>query len=127
VEGVGQASIVRPLAKLSMTGTGTCGDCHSGTHQPFAEEWAQSGHATINVSRASNASCSGCHEGRKALERWGVVGNYAEKSDPTAYVSTSCTVCHNPHGSGNPAQLRFPVTSTDPEQNLCIKCHLNRA
>lgn len=36
-------------------------------------------------------------------------------------------MCHNPHGSANPAQLRFPVTSQDPEQNLCIKCHLNRA
>ena len=126
VEGVGQASLVRPLAKLSMTGTGTCGDCHSGTHQPFAEEWALSGHARLSTSRASNPSCWGCHEGRRALEKWGENANFVEKADPLAYVSTSCSVCHNPHGSDNPAQLRFPITSTDPEQNLCIKCHLNR-
>lgn len=127
VEGVGKATLIRPLAKLSMNGAGTCGDCHSGTHQPFAEEWKLSGHAKLDTARASNASCAGCHEGRKALERWGVVGNFVEKATPTNYVSTSCTVCHNPHGSANPAQLRFPVTSPDPEQNLCIKCHLNRA
>ncbi|MEQ1690126.1 MAG: cytochrome c3 family protein [Gemmatimonas sp.] len=127
VEGVGQGSVVRPLAKLSMTGTGTCGDCHSGTHQPFAEEWASSGHANLSASRATNPSCWGCHEGRHALERWGVEGNFVEKADPAATVATTCSICHNPHGSSNPSQLRFPVTSTDPEQNLCIKCHLNRA
>ncbi len=127
VEGVGKGTLIRPLAKLGVNGTGTCADCHSGTHQPFAEEWKQSGHATLDTARASNASCAGCHEGRKALERWGVRGNYAEKATPTAYISTTCTVCHDPHGSSNPAQLRFPVTAADPEQNLCIKCHLNRA
>src|SRR5512134_2364922 len=30
VEGVGQGSLVRPLAKLGVAGTGDCGDCHSG-------------------------------------------------------------------------------------------------
>jgi predicted CXXCH cytochrome family protein len=127
VEGVGQASIVRPLAKLSMNGKGNCGDCHSGTHQPFAEEWAASGHANLSVSRASNSSCWGCHEGRHVLERWGVKGNFQEKADAASYVNTSCAICHDPHGGPNPSQLRFPVTSQDPEQNLCIKCHLNRA
>jgi predicted CXXCH cytochrome family protein len=61
------------------------------------------------------------------LERWGVDANFVEKADPASYVSTTCQICHNPHGSSNPAQLRFPVTSQDPELNLCIKCHLNRA
>lgn len=127
VEGVGLGNLVRPLAKISMTGTGNCGDCHTGTHTPFLEEWKASRHASVNVSRASNAVCSGCHEGRKALERWGVDVNFVEKANATDYQPTTCAVCHNPHGSGNPSQLRFPVTSQDPDQNLCMKCHIRRA
>ena len=126
VEGVGQANLIRPLARLSMSGTGNCGDCHSGTHQPFAEEWAASGHANVSASRAANASCSGCHDGRKALARWGVDDNYAERDSATAYQPTTCAVCHAPHGSANPKQLRFAVTSADPEQNLCMQCHMRR-
>lgn len=126
VEGVGQGSLVRPLAKLSMDGPGDCGDCHSGAHQPFAEEWGASGHANVSASRASNPTCWGCHDGRKVLERWGEEANYVEKASATAYQPTTCAVCHNPHGSTNPSQLRFPVTSQDPEQNLCMKCHMRR-
>ncbi|MEX2177137.1 MAG: cytochrome c3 family protein [Gemmatimonadaceae bacterium] len=124
VEGVGQGSLVRPLAKLSMTGTGNCGDCHSGTHQPYAEEWAASRHANVSASRAANASCAGCHDGRKALAKWGVDDNYIERDDPTAYQATTCAVCHDPHAKNNPGQLRFAVTAADPEENLCIRCHL---
>lgn len=127
VEGVGQGQLVRPLAKLSMSGTGNCGDCHSGAHQPFAEEWAQSGHANVSASRAGNANCAGCHEGRAALARWGVDANYIERDVATAHQPTTCAVCHNPHGSPYSKQLRFPITSADPEQNLCIKCHLRTA
>jgi predicted CXXCH cytochrome family protein len=126
VEGVGQGSLTRPLASISMTGTGNCGDCHSGAHQPFAEEWKQSGHANVSESRASNVTCQGCHDGRKVLERWGVADNYKEKSVATAYQPTTCAVCHNPHGSDNPRQLRFSISSQDPEQNLCMQCHMRR-
>ena len=128
VEGVGQGMLIKPLAKLSMIGTGNCGDCHSGTHQPFVEEWRASRHATINASRVSNATCAGCHEGRAALLRWGVNVNFVEKDNPTDYQPVAaCAVCHDPHGSGNPSQLRYPVTSQDPDQNLCMKCHNRRS
>lgn len=129
VEGVGQGTIIRPLAKVSMTDSGDCGDCHSGAHQPFAEEWAASGHNKMEVSRASNVSsgCAGCHDGRKALERWGVDANYIERDLPTGYQATTCAVCHDPHGSPNSAQLRFSISSADPEQNLCMQCHMRRA
>ena len=128
VEGVGQGNLIRPLAKLSMTGTGNCGDCHTGTHTPFLEEWKASRHATISASRASNATCAGCHEGRAALLRWGVDVNFVEKANATDYQPVaSCGVCHDPHGSGNPSQLRFPVTSQDPDQNLCMQCHNRRS
>lgn len=32
-----------------------------------------------------------------------------------------CTICHNPHGSGNPAWLRKP------SWNLCVTCHAEKA
>lgn len=127
VRAVNQGQIVRPLAKVGMAGEGTCADCHSGAHHPFAEEWAASGHATIRANYAANASCASCHESRAALAAWGVTSNYLEKGEATAYQATaSCVACHDPHGSANPAQLRFPINSPDPAQNLCMKCHLRR-
>lgn len=128
VEGVGQGNITkRPLAHLAVNTVGSCKDCHSGSHQPFAEEWEASGHARVSASRAANPSCQRCHDGRKALASWGVTSNYAERDSTTSYQPTTCAVCHNPHGSSNPAQLRFSLTSIDPTENLCMRCHLNRA
>jgi len=129
IEGVGQGNItVRPLASVSMTGAGNCGDCHSGAHQPFAEEWKDSQHGDVPTgTHATNTTCIGCHEGRGALARFGVTSNYKEKGTATAYQAITCAVCHNPHGSENPAQLRFSISSPDPEQNLCMQCHLRRA
>jgi predicted CXXCH cytochrome family protein len=109
---------------MSMAGTGNCGDCHSGAHQPFAEEWKASAHAEI----ATTSDCStACHDGRGALARFDPEANFQEKGVANANQPTTCAVCHNPHGSPNSAQLRFPVTSNDPEQNLCMQCHLRRA
>ncbi|MEX1186847.1 MAG: cytochrome c3 family protein [Gemmatimonadaceae bacterium] len=127
VEGVSQGTLVRPLAKLSMTGSGNCGDCHSGVHQPFAEEWKESRHAFVDPSRASRESCLGCHDGRGALARFGEDGNYVEKDVATAYQPTTCAVCHDPHGSANTKQLRFSISAADPELNLCMRCHLRVA
>ncbi len=125
VRAVNQGQIIRPLAKAGMTGDGTCAECHSGAHHPYAEEWAQSNHAKINPSRGASATCARCHEGRAALASWGVTNNFAEKADPTAYIAAAtCATCHDPHGSENPSQLRFPINTPDLEQNLCIKCHL---
>ena len=127
VEGVGQGTLIRPLASVSMTGTGNCGDCHSGAHQPFAEEWKESEHAIVPTgSHATSATCTGCHEGRKAMERFGVTNNFKEKANATEYQALTCAVCHNPHGSGNSAQLRFSISSPDPQENLCMQCHMRR-
>ncbi len=128
VSGVGQGQVIRPLAKLSMEGTGSCGDCHSGTHQPFVEEWRQSGHSEIYLSGAANTSsgCANCHDGRAVLTSWGVTTNFVEKATATAYQPTVCSVCHDPHGSSNSAQLRWPVNTADPALNLCMKCHMRR-
>ncbi len=128
VEGIAQGTVVRPLAKVSMNGTGTCGDCHSGAHQPYVEEWKASRHAVVpTTTRATNATCTGCHEGRKTLEKWGEQSNFQEKGTATDYQAVTCAVCHDPHGSANPAQLRHSISSADPEQNLCMQCHMRRS
>ena len=123
--------------------TNGCSECHSGTHQPFVEQWRTSRHAT-SYTRAYNgttatapevpggprAACQGCHIGQKVLEAWGVNTNFTEKSQgqtAASAVGVACAVCHDPHGSTNSKQLRFAVDSRDPDNNLCMKCHLRRA
>lgn len=124
VRAVNQGQVVRPLAKLGMDGEGTCAECHSGAHHPYAEEWGLSNHAKPGT-RASNTTCAPCHEGRGALAAWGMSNNFLEKSAPTAYIAVaSCATCHDPHGGDNPAQLRFPIDAPDVSQNLCMKCHM---
>lgn len=126
VEGVGQGNLIRPLAKVSMEGDGNCGECHSGIHRPFAEEWAQSKHAGFVASPAGRSGCNTCHDGRATLLAWGVDHNYIERDVPDAYQGVTCAVCHDPHGSNHPHQLRFSISSPDPALNLCMKCHLRR-
>jgi predicted CXXCH cytochrome family protein len=103
----------------------SCANCHSGSHQPFAEEWGASRHGGVVASPAANPSCQSCHEGRAALAAFGVRPRYVETGSTTPMAIT-CAVCHDPHGSPNNAQLRFPVNTPDPEQNLCMKCHMRR-
>jgi predicted CXXCH cytochrome family protein len=130
---------VAPLASIAVhiaDSLGTCGECHSGTHHPFAEEWEQSRHAEAQPAAISNyvaspttSTCVSCHEGRLVLKAWGVTANYLEKDDPvnaTTALGITCSVCHNPHGSPYTKQLRYPIDTPDPAQNLCMKCHLNR-
>lgn len=130
----------RPLASIAVhtaDGQGTCGECHSGEHYPFAEEWEQSRHAEAQpaaisnyVSNPTTSTCVSCHEGRSVLKAWGVTADYEEKSDPinaTTAMGITCAVCHNPHGSPNSKQLRYAIDTPDPARNLCMKCHLNRA
>ena len=135
--------------------TNGCAECHAGTHHPFVEEWSKTRHATPNdhvfnattgtppvgeVAGGPRGACQSCHIGQKVLEAWGVTTNYTEKSaaincsqdvnercvGTSTALGTTCVVCHDPHGSANPRQLRFPVDSRDPDQNLCVKCHNRR-
>ena len=115
-----------PLPRIGMTlATASCASCHTGIHTPYAEEWGASGHSQIITSPANNASCASCHEGKATLKAWGVTTNYVEFGT-TELIPNTCSVCHNPHGSENTAQLRFPINTPDPDQNLCMKCHLRR-
>ena len=123
----------------------SCGNCHNQNSGPGVrafEEWAASGHAhTVREgsanSPANNPSCVSCHEGKGVLAAWGVTANYAEKSltGSENNLAQTCAVCHDPHGSaidpvtGQPVtgQLRFPISTPDVNQNLCMKCHQRRS
>jgi predicted CXXCH cytochrome family protein len=129
-------------ADTGRTVTNGCAECHAGTHHPFVEEWRKSRHAT-SYTRAYNgatatapevpngprAACQGCHIGQAVLANWGVNTNFVEKSAGQTIATgegVTCGVCHDPHGSGNPKQLRYPIDSRDPENNLCARCHNRR-
>jgi predicted CXXCH cytochrome family protein len=107
-----------------------CGECHSGAHHPFVDEWSQSAHAQVRASPAGNPSCKGCHTGEDALLQWGIRDDYAEKeevlSNPTAHLPITCGVCHDPHSGELEGQLRFPIDEPSEENNLCMKCHHKR-
>lgn len=106
-----------------------CAECHQGAHHPFADEWAESGHGQINAYPAGRAECSSCHTGEGALQMFGANTTYLEQdevSEPDEHISITCAVCHDPHGSDNPAQLRFPIDVPDEDQNLCMMCHNKR-
>ena len=102
-----------------------CGECHSGAHQPFVEQWASSGHATVVASRATNPSCSSCHRAQDILKQWGVRAEYLEKNT-AELLPVTCAVCHDPHDPTNPAQLRLPIDVASEEENLCMQCHHKR-
>ena len=130
----------QPVASINVSFTPDasdgCAECHQGSHHPFAEEWSQSAHADpvgLVVSLAQSdpshyTTCLGCHTAQGALEAWGVVDEYLEADAPVAdHLGITCAVCHDPHGSDNTAQLRFPIDVPSQEVNLCMKCHHKRA
>jgi predicted CXXCH cytochrome family protein len=131
--GAGQSHIdvpssASPLASLKVLGENdeflSCGECHSGSHHPFIEDWSQSSHASVVGFAAGREECAGCHKGQGALVAWGANGNYVEKFEEA--LPTTCGVCHNPHGSDNEGQVRFAASSPSIENNLCAKCHNRR-
>ncbi len=122
-----------PLARLfadtGAAGSGTCAECHAGTHHPYTEQWRSSRHALSYSGAITNASCQPCHEGRGVLRAWGVTDNYVERNDVVTAnnkMGATCAVCHDPHGSDNVGELRFPIDDPSLEGNLCTKCHARR-
>jgi predicted CXXCH cytochrome family protein len=132
VQEPGSSQPVPTLAVSSTAENGTCAACHSGAHQPFTEEWEQSPHAqpvAYVVSRGTGAvDCIPCHTAQGVLAAWGVETRFVEQDDPiTEHLGIVCAVCHDPHGSSNTAQLRFPIDVPSEENHLCMKCHHKRA
>jgi len=116
-----------PLARVAVDTTKYgCGGCHTGNHEPFVQEWQQSLHSVLVAPAQGNAACMSCHEGKAALASWGVYAIYPH-ADSVTNLPQTCVVCHDPHGSPNTAQLRFPINSPDENVNLCMHCHARTA
>lgn len=116
--------------------TNGCGECHTDAHHPFVGEWEQSRHAHVDdhvaerieanwATESGPNGCGTCHEGKIALKNiFGVTSEYAEQGTNGEHlVGITCSVCHDPHGNGNPAQLRKLANSREPATNLCFQCH----
>jgi predicted CXXCH cytochrome family protein len=126
----------RPLASIAVD-TGAkiangCGECHTGIHEPFVDEWRQSAHgAAPHLATAWNntdPTCKTCHSGQGAIDtKFGVTTAYVERGSTTPMPIT-CTVCHDPHGgNGIDKQLRMSIATPNVDANLCMKCHQRRA
>jgi hypothetical protein len=135
VPDAGDAPLAQVWVDTAANGPGTCAACHSGTHTPYWEEWKQSLHARMGR-HADEETCQRCHTGQGALESWGVNAAYVGSSNPIGpnAFGITCAVCHDPHGTAkdpvtgqlNEGQLRFPLSSSDPDKQLCMKCHYRR-
>ena len=138
LEHVTNPSTAQPKASIMADEAGKdgCGECHTDAHHPFVGEWEQSRHAHVDdhvaerivtnwATESSASGCGTCHEGKIALKNvFGVNSEYAEQGTAgTQLVGITCSVCHDPHGNGNPAQLRKVADSREPSTNLCFGCH----
>lgn len=114
----------QPLASIlaDTAATNGCATCHNGTHHPFDAEWRMSRHGIADPHMTGNASCVRCHEGRGKLARLDPDARYPEQSAGPAQAIT-CSVCHDPHGSENTAELRLPTNEDSLAGNLCMSCH----
>ena len=131
----GSAPLARVSVDTAASGPGTCAACHSGTHTPYWEEWKQSLHARMGR-HADEETCQRCHTGQGALESWGVNSAYVGSENPIGNdaFGITCAVCHDPHGTAkdpasglvNVGQLRWPLATSDPNKQLCMKCHYRR-
>ena len=118
-------NLVEVSIDVSLDPLTRCGECHNGTHHGFVNEWAVSGHGSVVSATIGRDSCIGCHTAQGALASFGVDSNYAEKGGAAEPIV--CVVCHDPHGTSNPANMRFPLNAASKENNMCIKCHHKRA
>jgi hypothetical protein len=134
-----------PVDSATIANSASCGSCHNQNSGPGVrayEEWAASGHAHVvleagGASPADNPACVSCHEAKGILAAWGVTSDYVERGQTGSanYLGQTCAVCHDPHGSakdpttGEPLahQLRFPISTPDVNQQLCMKCHQRRS
>jgi hypothetical protein len=117
--------------------------CHNGAHHPTYDEWKGSAHAHLVEDGAvamegGSSGCNKCHNGLRAVRYLDDPANtqgFDYSVAPTDTVAIGCPVCHDPHGNGNPGQLRNAVNDialpdgTHPaigSGRLCIACHNGR-
>lgn len=130
-----------PLASINADTnlTNGCGECHTGVHTPFVNEWkiaSASGlsHSHIQsppiAATQTDLTCRGCHTAQGALQRFDPGAHYVEAVPNLATLTSAnalpivCAVCHNPHGgTGNTHQLRYSISAASVDLNLCVQCH----
>jgi len=131
----------RPLASIQAdtNATNGCGECHTGVHDPFVQDWKGTNvsglsHSIVQSGTVGNTdpTCVGCHTVQGFLNRVGNTENYLEKVASSALTTTNalplvCATCHDPHGSPNTHQLRYSISAASIDDNLCIQCHQRRA
>jgi hypothetical protein len=132
-DAVGNAPLANVFVDTAVNGPGTCAACHSGTHTPYWEDWKQSLHAAQGATRRRRMPALPHRQG--ALNP-GVTAAYIGSDNPIGAnaFGITCAVCHDPHGTAkdpvtgliNEAQLRYPLSSSDPSRKLCMKCHYRR-
>lgn len=118
---------------------GVCAQCHDApTQYMIVRQWEPSGHAKMEVAIEDNitsTTCLKCHSGKgffKFTENRASPG-YSSATD--AFYPLTCSVCHDPHSSENPHQLRTVyadsltngfVIPTGRKGQLCMNCHKSR-
>lgn len=112
-----------------------CSRCHE--KEPYyrqATQWRESRHAHDIGATATRAGCDACHSG------WGFIRKIDPKTPdnrPTnGFGIISCSVCHDPHRSELPAQVRslkdvtlgdgVTVVNYGGKGKLCMQCHIGR-
>jgi len=132
------------ISKIGLSlDAGVCQSCHDAPpHHVSGTYWALSDHATMPLAGkdATSASCFPCHSG-SAFVKWVTDGKPATDANWSAASDASypitCAVCHDPHSTANPNQLR--TASVDTLRNgyviptgagglgqLCMNCHRSR-
>lgn len=121
-----------------------CGTCHEGEHHPTYSEWSGSPHARLvyegpGETPATIVGCAKCHNGNISMAYLDAPVNFPNPTQEAANdtsLAVACVVCHDPHGNGNPRQLRMASVTdvalpdgTTPAigaGRLCIACHNGR-
>lgn len=127
---------------LSAKACAQCHDASSGHHQIWWQ-WSNTGHPTINTMEnydtSMRSTCSKCHSGNGFVDTQ-IKGKPTVGYSKDVSVGATCVVCHDPHDSAYPNQLRISgdftfdsgqsykqVTGTDPGKGgMCMRCHNSR-
>jgi hypothetical protein len=129
----------RPLASINVTDDPaledrSCSGCHRAGagpdgHHDYLGEWRASRHGQLRAAQAAEVGCQPCHEAKGALRAFNITTNYKEIGTNTN-MPQNCVVCHDPHGTAKgadgkpfPGQLRFSISTTVLQENLCTRCH----
>jgi hypothetical protein len=128
---------------------GICNVCHDGARRhSLGTFYNLSLHSEVEIgtpAEGGRANCQPCHTGAGFMyyinnnkDTTGIASKWVTARD--AGTPISCQVCHDPHGNGNPAQVRtmslkgdtlrngyhVPAALAAKTGNLCGNCHNSR-